>query len=137
MKKIKTEKPAIKSENDEDIDEKMSLSQVAELKRENSTFDDEEEKYKWWENEKNDDTIKWVSLKHNGVLFPPEYEPLPSHVKLYYDGKPVDLPPAAEEVAGFFANLLHTDHAKNPVFQKNFSKTSCKYSRNLAAPGIK
>ncbi|XDT21637.1 Eukaryotic DNA topoisomerase I, catalytic core [Nakaseomyces glabratus] len=120
VKKIKTEKPAIKSENDEDIDEKMSLSQVAELKRENSTFDDEEEKYKWWENEKNDDTIKWVSLKHNGVLFPPEYEPLPSHVKLYYDGKPVDLPPAAEEVAGFFANLLHTDHAKNPVFQKNF-----------------
>nr|1OIS_A Chain A, DNA TOPOISOMERASE I [Saccharomyces cerevisiae] len=66
------------------------------------------------------DTIKWVTLKHNGVIFPPPYQPLPSHIKLYYDGKPVDLPPQAEEVAGFFAALLESDHAKNPVFQKNF-----------------
>lgn len=53
-------------------------------------------------------------------MFPPPYEPLPSHVKLYYDGKPVDLPPDAEEVAGFYAALVETDHGKNPVFQKNF-----------------
>lgn len=76
--------------------------------------------YKWWEAEKEDDTIKWTTLKHNGVIFPPAYEPLPSHVKLYYDGKPVDLPPKAEEVAGFYAALLQSDHTKNPVFQRNF-----------------
>lgn len=79
-----------------------------------------EEVYKWWEEQNEDDSIKWTTLEHNGVIFPPPYEPLPSHIKLYYDGKPVDLPPAAEEVAGFYAALLETDHGKNPVFQKNF-----------------
>ncbi|KAG7813308.1 hypothetical protein KL921_000854 [Ogataea angusta] len=81
---------------------------------------EEEEKYKWWEQQDLNDEIVWDTLEHNGVIFPPEYEPLPSHVKLIYDGKPVSLPPAAEEVAGFFAALLESDHAKNPTFQKNF-----------------
>ncbi|SCU80899.1 LADA_0B10110g1_1 [Lachancea dasiensis] len=76
--------------------------------------------FKWWEKENDDDSVKWISLKHNGVIFPPKYEPLPSHIKLYYNGRAVDLPPQAEEVAGFFAALLESDHAKNPVFQKNF-----------------
>ncbi|ODV95621.1 hypothetical protein PACTADRAFT_58616 [Pachysolen tannophilus NRRL Y-2460] len=67
-----------------------------------------------------DGEIKWESLEHNGVIFPPEYEPLPKSVKLIYDGKRVSLPPDAEEVAGFYAAMLETDHAKNPVFQKNF-----------------
>jgi len=80
----------------------------------------EEDIYRWWEDQKEDDSIKWDTLEHHGVMFPPEYEPLPSHVKMYYDGKAVDLPPAAEEVAGFFAALIETDHGKNPVFQKNF-----------------
>lgn len=35
-------------------------------------------------------------------------------------GKPVDLPPEAEEVASFFAALLETDYPNNPVFVKNF-----------------
>ena len=35
-------------------------------------------------------------------------------------GKPVDLPPESEEVAGFFAAMLDTDHAQNDVFRKNF-----------------
>ncbi|CEP22540.1 K03163 DNA topoisomerase I [Cyberlindnera jadinii] len=78
--------------------------------------------YKWWENQQDDDSIKWETLEHNGVIFPPEYEPLPTHVKMFYDGKPVNLPPAAEEVAGFYAAMLETDHAKNPTFQKNFFK---------------
>jgi DNA topoisomerase-1 len=83
--------------------------------------DDGEDVYKWWENmDEEDGSIKWETFEHNGVIFPPEYEPLPSHVKLYYAGNPVDLPPAAEEVAGFFAALIETDHGHNPVFQKNF-----------------
>ncbi|KAM9930134.1 hypothetical protein OXX59_000739 [Metschnikowia pulcherrima] len=83
--------------------------------------EEENEDYKWWEDEKfGQGPERWSELEHNGVLFPPPYEPLPSYVKLYYDGKPVDLPPAAEEVAGFFGAMLETDHAKNPVFQSNF-----------------
>ncbi|KAG7665644.1 TOP1 [[Candida] subhashii] len=88
--------------------------------RENGNEEESEETYKWWEAQDLDGEIKWESLHHNGVMFPPEYEPLPSHIKLYYDGKPVSLPPAAEEVAGFFGAMVETDHAKNPTFQKNF-----------------
>lgn len=36
--------------------------------------------------------IKWTTLVHNGVLFPPEYQP--HGVKLLYDGRPMDLSPA-------------------------------------------
>ncbi|KAG0742352.1 hypothetical protein G6F58_005853 [Rhizopus delemar] len=86
---------------------------------------EEEEKdiYKWWEEQDQsgiaeDDSIKWTTLEHNGVLFPPEYEP--HNVKMKYDGKPITLSPEAEEVASFFAALLETEHAQNPVFQKNF-----------------
>lgn len=80
-----------------------------------------EEDYKWWEDDKfGEGPERWQNLEHNGVIFPPAYEPLPSYVKMYYAGKPVSLPPAAEEVAGFFGAMLETDHAQNPVFQKNF-----------------
>lgn len=80
-----------------------------------------EEGYKWWEDENfGEGEERWQTLEHAGVIFPPPYEPLPSYVKLYYDGKSVDLPHAAEEVAGFFAAMIETDHAKNPVFQQNF-----------------
>jgi len=77
--------------------------------------------YKWWENQDDlDGEIKWHTLEHHGVIFPDEYKPLPKSVKLLYDGKPVSLPPEAEEVAGFYGAMLETEHAKNPVFQKNF-----------------
>lgn len=35
-------------------------------------------------------------------------------------GKEVDLPPAAEEVAGFYAAMLETEHAQDATFNKNF-----------------
>ncbi|KAL4778852.1 hypothetical protein BJX76DRAFT_342313 [Aspergillus varians] len=83
---------------------------------------EEEEEYKWWEDPtKGDGTIKWKTLEHNGVVFPPPYEPLPKNVKLKYGGIPVDLHPDAEEVAGFFGGMLNsTQHVENPTFQKNF-----------------
>ncbi|KAK4699827.1 DNA topoisomerase I, partial [Phenoliferia sp. Uapishka_3] len=77
----------------------------------------EDEVYKWWENE-DDGVTKWKTLEHNGVLFPPEYEP--HGIKMKYNGKPVSLPPEAEEVCSFFAAILETDYPKNPVFVKNF-----------------
>ncbi|KAI8632576.1 eukaryotic DNA topoisomerase I [Xylariaceae sp. FL1651] len=82
---------------------------------------DGEDEYRWWDQIKSDDTIKWQTLEHNGVLFPPPYEPLPKNVKLIYDGTPVDLDIEAEEVAGFFGAMLNSTHnVENPVFQKNF-----------------
>eukprot|EP00466_Bigelowiella_natans_P000827 jgi/Bigna1/48614/estExt_Genewise1.C_290087 len=39
-----------------------------------------------------------------------------------YDGEEVELTPEQEEVATFFGVMLETDHAKKPVFQKNFFK---------------
>jgi len=64
------------------------------------------------------DEVKWTTLEHNGVLFPPAY--VPHGLPLIYDGKPIVLPPAAEEVATFFAALVDTDWGRNPTFQKNF-----------------
>ncbi|KAI1376260.1 hypothetical protein F4677DRAFT_86431 [Hypoxylon crocopeplum] len=84
--------------------------------------DDEEAEYRWWDApKKEDDSVKWTTLEHNGVLFPPPYEPLPKNVKLIYDGTPVNLHLDAEEVAGFFGSMLNSTHnVENPTFQKNF-----------------
>jgi DNA topoisomerase-1 len=99
--------------------EKVKIEKVKDEK-DQTPEDEDEAGYKWWEANDVDGEQKWESLYHNGVIFPPEYEPLPSHVKLHYNGKPVTLPMEAEEVAGFYGAMLETDHAKNPVFQKNF-----------------
>lgn len=84
--------------------------------------EDGEEVFKWWEagDGNEDGSQKWSTLEHNGVYFPPPYDSLPKSVKMKYNGKPVDLPPEAEEVAGFYGALLDTDHAKDAVFNKNF-----------------
>lgn len=86
--------------------------------------EDEEEGFEWWNAPKReDDSIKWKTLEHNGVLFAPEYQPLPKNVKMYYDGKPVTLSPEAEEVATFWASMMtaaSTHHLDSPVFRKNF-----------------
>ncbi|CAO0794038.1 unnamed protein product [Mucor circinelloides] len=95
------------------------------VKREKKVKKDAEDPdfYKWWEEEQtaeieSDDSVKWTTLQHNGVMFPPEY--VPHGIKMKYDGQPITLSPEAEEVASFFAALLETEHGQNPVFQKNF-----------------
>lgn len=84
--------------------------------------EEEEEEFRWWEApDKNDTSIKWTTLEHNGVLFPPEYVPQPKHVKLIYDGTPVSLHKDAEEVASFYGGMLNsTVNVENPTFNKNF-----------------
>lgn len=79
---------------------------------------EEDDEYKWWENPIWDDTVKWESLEHNGVYFPPEYQP--HGIKMIYNRKEISLEPEAEEVAGFFAALIETEYARNPTFVKNF-----------------
>jgi len=80
---------------------------------------EEDGEHKWWrESEKLPPGVKWLKLEHNGVLFPPPYQP--HGVRLLYNGKPVDLTPQQEEVATFYAQYLETDHTKKPTFRKNF-----------------
>ena len=75
--------------------------------------------FKWWEKDHpEDDTIKWHTLEHSGVLFPPEY--VPHNIKMKYDGKPIDLPADAEEVASFYAAIIGTPTLENPIFRSNF-----------------
>ncbi|KNZ72791.1 DNA topoisomerase 1 [Termitomyces sp. J132] len=82
---------------------------------------EEEEVFRWWDADvEGGDCVKWQTLEHNGVIFPPPYEPLPKHIKMKYNGKEVDLPPAAEEVAGFYGAMLETEHAQDATFNKNF-----------------
>ena len=57
----------------------------------------------------NNKGIKWRFLEHNGVIFPPTYEP--HGVKMKYDGKAVDLNPEQEAVATMYAAMIKTDYA--------------------------
>lgn len=75
--------------------------------------------FRWWEaGNKTDGEVKWTTLEHNGVYFPPEYEP--HGFPLIYEGKELHLPPAAEEVATFYASKLQTDHVLKEKFRSNF-----------------
>lgn len=91
-------------------------------KQDSEEADEEEGPYRWWDAPKREDeSIKWDNLEHNGVIFPPPYEPLPKNVKLLYDGVPLRLSIEAEEIAWFFGSMFHSKlNVDNPVFQKNF-----------------
>lgn len=73
---------------------------------------------KWWEGIEKKEGSKWKSMQHNGVYFPPEYEPLPPKIQVLYKGKPVKLDSistknpfgiTAEEAAVFFAMKMEQD----------------------------
>ena len=80
----------------------------------------------------------WQTLSHQGVTFPPPYEP--HGVKMLYNGVPVNLSPAEEEArapspplsrrspalrqaATLFAGMKGTDYAGKKVFVANFFKS--------------
>jgi len=62
--------------------------------------------------------LKWKRLNHNGICFPPPYEQ--HHIKILYDGKPVDLNAEQEELATFYAVMLESDYVKKKIFNINF-----------------
>jgi len=64
--------------------------------------------------------MKWNTLIHNGVYFPPPYKPLPPNVKLFYNGAPVSLNPEQEEPAYLYARYIGTEYTENKTFNKNF-----------------
>ncbi|KAL9612585.1 MAG: hypothetical protein Q9167_002836 [Letrouitia subvulpina] len=102
--------------------EKKGKAPKREKTEQDEMAEEQEEEYRWWEDPtQGDGTTKWTTLQHNGVVFPPPYEPLPKNVKLLYDTTPVKLSLEAEEVAGFFGGMLNSTHnVENPTFQKNF-----------------
>ena len=71
---------------------------------------------------------RWQFLEHEGPFFPPEYQPLPSGVRMKYKGQPCPLQPESEEVMTFYAGMLRTDYVtderKAEVFNKNFFKVA-------------
>lgn len=110
--------------------------EVKKAKSKEASEEDEDE-FEWWNAPKpEDDSIKWQSLEHNGVLFAPEYEPMPKHVKLIYDGKPISLSPEAEEVATFWVAMMtpaSIHHLDNPIFRKNFFADFSEYVKKYGA----
>ena len=116
-----TKAAKVKSEKSTPV-KKSSTAKVKEMTTEDKEAEEEEEEYRWWEDPtKGDGTIKWTTLEHNGVVFPPPYEPLPANVKMRYDGVPITLVPEAEEVATFYGSMLNsTVNVENPTFNKNF-----------------
>lgn len=117
--KAKTE---VKSETPSPVKKGLKGKGSKVVTEQDQEAEDQEEEYQWWNDPtKGDGTIKWTTLQHGGVVFPPAYEPLPKHVQMRYDGIPVTMTPEAEEAAGFFGGMLNsTLNVENPTFQKNF-----------------
>ncbi|XP_069113512.1 DNA topoisomerase I, mitochondrial-like [Argopecten irradians] len=130
-KPIKEEKPAKKRKSEPESEDEKPLKkkkkeqpkqspQKSPQKGKKKT--EETEVWRWWEEERRDDGQKWNFLEHKGPVFAPDYEPVPSDVKFYYDGKVMKLSPEAEEVATFYARMLDHDYTTRDVFNKNFLK---------------
>uniref|UniRef100_A0A673Z6Z8 DNA topoisomerase I n=1 Tax=Salmo trutta TaxID=8032 RepID=A0A673Z6Z8_SALTR len=128
-KKIKLENDRVdkkgkKRKQDEDIKpkktQKNKKGEVADGKK--KAKKEPEEKWKWWEEERATDGSKWRFLEHKGPVMAAPYEPLPSKVRFFYDGKQMKLAPQAEEVATFFAKMLDHEYTTKDAFRKNFFK---------------
>ena len=63
---------------------------------------------------------QWTVLKHNGPMFPPEYEP--HKIPVIINGNEVILSIQAEEYATMFARYLDSDYMNSNTFKKNFWK---------------
>lgn len=63
-------------------------------------------------------TAYWTTLSHEGVCFPDPY-PV-EHLSVKVKGRPVDLPPLAEEMAYNLAKKKDTPYVSDPVFVSNF-----------------
>jgi DNA topoisomerase-1 len=63
--------------------------------------------------------MKWKTLQHNGILFPPDYEVQGFKIKI--NGETIDLSPIQEEMVYQWAKKKDTPYAQDKVFQKNFT----------------
>ncbi len=68
--------------------------------------------------------MKWKTLQHNGILFPPAYE---AHgIKIKIKGESVDLDLNQEEMIYQWAKKKDTPYSQDKVFQKNFTEDFAK-----------
>jgi len=67
-----------------------------------------------------DSNIKWKTLEHHGVRFPPFYTP--HGIAPLHKGKPLILNPVQEEIATFWAQALGTDFTEKETVRNNFEE---------------
>jgi len=134
--KSKSKDKEKKKKDKDKKDKKKSKSKVEEVKVElkspskgkKKKEENTEHIWKWWEEIGNQDaSIKWKTLSHNGPVFAPPYDPLPSNVKFYYDGKVMKLEPRAEEIATFYGRMIDHDYTSKKQFNDNFFHDWKKY----------
>jgi len=63
--------------------------------------------------------MKWKTLKHNGILFPPAFESL--GIKIKIKGEKIDLDLLLEEMVYQWSKKKDTPYAQDKIFQKNFA----------------
>ncbi|MEX0862629.1 DNA topoisomerase I [Nitrosopumilus sp.] len=63
--------------------------------------------------------MKWKTLQHNGILFPPAYEA--QGIKIKIKGETVNLDLNQEEMVYQWAKKKDTPYVQDKVFQKNFT----------------
>ena len=68
--------------------------------------------------------MKWRTLQHNGILFPPLFEI--QRIKIKVKGENIDLNLDQEEMAYQWAKKKDTPYAQDNIFQKNFTKDFAK-----------
>ena len=64
--------------------------------------------------------MKWKTLSHKGILFPPDFES--KGIKIKIKGEKIDLNLLQEEMIYQWAKKKDTPYAQDKVFQKNFTK---------------
>src|SRR5438105_12467343 len=69
--------------------------------------------------------MAWRELRHNGVAFPPPYEPKGLSIRIR--GTVVQLSLAAEELAYAWGQKRTTPYIQDPVFQSNFLSDFLKF----------
>ena len=78
---------------------------------------------------------QWTVLKHNGPMFPPEYEP--HKIPVLINGKEIILPIQAEEYATMFARYSGSDYMNSNTFKKNFWKDFKPTLENIQVSSLK
>ncbi|XP_062565451.1 DNA topoisomerase I, mitochondrial-like isoform X1 [Armigeres subalbatus] len=121
-KQAKKVKQEIKKETKTKVKNQVKQEVVSPTKGRKKKQEPEEEVWKWWEEEKREDGVKWNTLEHKGPVFAPAYDPLPEKIKFEYDGKVIKLSQDAEEIAGFYARMLEHDYTSKDAFNDNFFK---------------
>eukprot|EP00088_Acartia_fossae_P036681 TRINITY_DN3788_c0_g1_i5.p1 TRINITY_DN3788_c0_g1~~TRINITY_DN3788_c0_g1_i5.p1 ORF type:complete len:970 (-),score=493.65 TRINITY_DN3788_c0_g1_i5:651-3560(-) len=116
-------KPAKKKPKVEKKEPPQTASPNKKMTKKEKEKEEEKKVWKWWEEQEQlPDGVKWRFLEHKGPMLAPDYEPLPSHVKFWYDGKVMKLSQDTEEAATFYGRMLDHDYTTKEVFNKNFFK---------------